>query len=70
MYTESDIKWEGKHFFVVRNGERKRYDICKKGVCASVVAGWRDLNDPESLTKCIRTAQRLELYPTSVVNPY
>lgn len=60
IYTEADIKYEGRAFFVVYNRERDRHEVCKQGVTNAVVVGWGDLDG------AIRTAKKLELYPERV----
>lgn len=59
MHKESDIVYEGKHFFVLKN--KGKFDVCKNGVtCASLVGS------SDSEEKAIRCAKRLELYPNNV----
>lgn len=56
-YTEADIKYEGRAFFVVYNCARDRHEVCKHGVTHATVVGCGDLDG------AIRTAKKLELYP-------
>ncbi len=54
-YTESDIKHEGKKFFVIWNKETKRYEICQIGCTHSTVIGWSD-----DLQRAISVCKKLE----------
>jgi hypothetical protein len=58
---ESDIKWEGKNFFVAWNKSTKRFEIIKNHNHHGILAGWNS-----SLETCIRVAKKLELYPDNV----
>lgn len=59
-YTESDVIWEGKHFWVLQAAPG-RYEVLKYGVTCSTVVGFG--ND---LPMLLRTAQALERYPGKV----
>jgi hypothetical protein len=60
-YTESDIKYEGKCFFVIWHKARQRFEVCKKGVTHALVVGWN-----VNLAPCVSTAERLETYLNKV----
>ena len=60
-FKESDIKYEGKNFFVLWNGKLKRFDLCKRLITHAYVVG-----HGANMEAAIRTAKRLELYPNNV----
>lgn len=60
-YTEENIKYEGKNFFVIWDVKKHRFEVLKRHVTHATVEGWGD-----NLEQVVRTAKRLERYPHMV----